>query len=548
MEHIGFNVLLLATVVLSSMIGRSLAPTFPLSLIQIALGSLFAQIFDWKIQIAPEVFFPLFLAPLLFLDGWRIPREGLFRDSEMITSLALGLVLFTVFAAGFFIHWLIPTISLPVGLALAAILSPTDTVAVLAIAPHAPIPRRLLLVLEGESLLNDASSLVCFRFAIAAALTGAFSIGHALLSFVWMAVGGALVGMATCVSANLAKDWVTRRYGEEVGAQILVSLIIPFSAYLLADAIGSSGILAAVAAGIMMGIEERSGRASAITRIRRSAVWDTLQFAGNGAIFVLLGQQLPGIIAGASLAIRQSDQQNEWWLVVYVLSISVFLIAVRWLWASLTIRLTAAGDSSWRNECNANNARLSAITAFAGPRGAVTLAAAMTIPLLLGDGSRWPARDLAVFLAAGVIVVSMISTNAGLLYFTRPFKKSSASSHREECDLRSTSAHAALAAIDVLIRQRSAGDALETLYVEAGKRVVEHYRQLIDANDSGADKSAQTKLASDIERSLRLVALDAQRKELYRIWSAGQQNEELIRGLVYEIDLQESQLCSRQPD
>lgn len=130
------------------------------------------------------------MAPLLFLDGWRIPKEGLFRDKWTILALGFGLVLFTVAGAGLFIHWLIPTIPLPVAFALAAVLSPTDAVAVSAIAERVPIPRRLMHILEGESLLNDASGLVCLRFATAAAVTGTFSLGEASTAFLWLAVGG----------------------------------------------------------------------------------------------------------------------------------------------------------------------------------------------------------------------------------------------------------------------------------------------------------------------------------------------------------------------
>jgi monovalent cation/hydrogen antiporter len=546
-ENVAFVVLVLTIVVLSSMIGRSIVPNFPLSLIQIALGSIIAQISNWKITVAPDVFFPLILAPLLFLDGWRIPRGGLFRDGRMIISLALGLVLFTVLAAGFFIHWLIPTISLASGFALASILSPTDTVAVLSIARRAPVPRRLMLILEGESLLNDASSLVCFRFAIAAVLTGHFALGDAVASFAWMAIGGSLVGVAVCVCANVAKDWVTRRFGEEVGTQILVSLIIPFSAYLVADFIGTSGILAAVAAGIMMGIEEHQGKAAAITRIRRSAVWDALQFAGNGAVFVLLGQQLPGIVSGASRAIRQSGRENGLWVIVYVLSISLLLIAIRWFWALLSIHANSRGDESWRKECETSHSRLMAITAFAGARGAVTLAAAMTIPLSLNDGTPWPARDLTILIAAGVIVISMLSTDAGLVYLTRPFKTSTINYLQEEHQLRASSARAAVEAIELLIKEQS-NQSSEELYVTTGKRVADHYRRLIDTSDDTAESSPQMRQSSEVERCLRLVALNAQRKEIYRLSRLGQQNENLIRTLVYEIDLQESQLCSRHID
>ncbi|WP_395665001.1 cation:proton antiporter [Methylocella sp.] len=179
----------------------------------------------------------------------------------MDCALAFGLVLFTVLGAGLFIHWLIPAMPPAIAFALAAVLSPTDAVAVSAIAARTPIPKRLMQILEGESLLNDASGLVCLRFAVAAALTGAFSIPDAVATFMWLAAGGALVGVGVTFLANAAKDRIARRFGEETGTQILISLLIPFGAYLAAEHVQASGVLAAVCAGVAMGHEERTGRA-----------------------------------------------------------------------------------------------------------------------------------------------------------------------------------------------------------------------------------------------------------------------------------------------
>ncbi len=156
-------------VIASGMVVRALPVAVPVPLIQIALGALISGVFHRGVRLEPDLFFLLFLPPLLFLDGWRIPKEGLLRDKAAILELAFGLVIFTVVGVGFFIHWMIPSMPLPVAFALAAIVSPTDPVAVSAIAARVPIPRRVMHILEGESLLNDASGLVAFRFAVAAA-------------------------------------------------------------------------------------------------------------------------------------------------------------------------------------------------------------------------------------------------------------------------------------------------------------------------------------------------------------------------------------------
>jgi monovalent cation/hydrogen antiporter len=278
--------LLLVAVVASSTIVRTSPVTLPLALVQIALGALIASVFDLRIELEPDSFFLLFLAPLLFLDGWRIPKQGLLHDKGTILALALGLVVFTVVGAGIFINWLIPAMPLAVAFALAATLSPTDAVAVSTITSRAPIPNRLMHILEGESLLNDASGLVCMRFAVAAALTGTFSVVEASSAFLWLAAGGVFIGVAVTLCATVAKNWVSQRFGEEPGSQILISLLIPYGAYLITDHAHASGILAAVAAGITMSYAEQSGRALATTRVRRAAVWDAVQFAVNGVIFV----------------------------------------------------------------------------------------------------------------------------------------------------------------------------------------------------------------------------------------------------------------------
>jgi monovalent cation/hydrogen antiporter len=241
---------------------------------------------------------------------------------------------------GFFINWMIPAMPLAVAFALAAIVSPTDPIAVSAITARVPIPKRLMHILEGESLLNDASGLVCMRFAVAAALTGTFSFVDALGTFLWVAIGGIAIGVGVTWISTLAKNWVSRRFGEETGSQILISLLIPFGAYLMAEQQHGSGILAAVAAGITMSYVEQSGQALAITRVRRSAVWDTVQFTANGMIFVLLGEQLRQIVTGAAQVVRETGQHEPVWLLIYVIAINCALAALRFLWVWTSLRFT----------------------------------------------------------------------------------------------------------------------------------------------------------------------------------------------------------------
>ena len=190
MNTIEVTLAMLLAVVTSGYLVRMLPFSLPLPLVQVALGAMIAGVFNHGVVMDPEVFFLLFLPPLLFLDGWRIPNDRLRHDRATILALALGLVGLTVVGAGFLIHLLIPAMPLAVAFALGAIVSPTDPVAVSAISARTPIPKRLLNILEGESLLNDATGLVCFRFAVAAAVTGGFSLMSASLTFLWLGLAG----------------------------------------------------------------------------------------------------------------------------------------------------------------------------------------------------------------------------------------------------------------------------------------------------------------------------------------------------------------------
>ena len=260
----------LLAVVVSGTLARITRIALPL--VQIVLGAAIVLITGESVKLHPELFFLLFLPPLLFLDGWRIPKEDLVRDRIFILELALGLVIFTVLGVGMLIYWMIPAVPMGVAFALAAILSPTDPIAVAAIAKRAPIPKRIMHVLEGESLLNDASGLVCMKFAVAAVLTGVFSLPSAIATFTWLALAGAAIGVGVTLAVHVLKRFVISRWGEDTGAQIIISLLIPFGAYIAAEHLHASGILAAVAAGVTMSFTERSAQALAVTRIRRTVL------------------------------------------------------------------------------------------------------------------------------------------------------------------------------------------------------------------------------------------------------------------------------------
>ncbi|WP_295194765.1 Na+/H+ antiporter [uncultured Brevundimonas sp.] len=533
--------LLLLAVVVSGSIARITRIALPL--VQIGLGAAIVLITGKTVDLEPDIFFLLFLPPLLFLDGWRIPKEDLFRDRAVILELALGLVLFTVIGLGFLIWWMIPEMPLPVAFALAAILSPTDPIAVQAIAARAPIPKRLMHILEGESLLNDATGLTCMRIAVAAATTGAFSIGHAVGTFAWLALVGVAVGVLVTMAISYAKSFVSRRWGEDVGAQILVSLLIPFAAYLVAEELHASGILAAVAAGVTMSFTERggiAGQSMAMTRIRRSVVWDTVQFVANGIIFVILGEQMPSIMSRAAEVVAGTSRPEVWWLAVYVFGIVATLAALRFVWVWTSLKLTLFRRRH-RGPPAKVGLRLTMVMSLAGVRGAITLAGILTLPFALGDGSPMPSRNLAIFLAAGVIVVSLVLATFALPRLLKNVELPPEPSHEQEEDRgRVAAASAAIRAIEDASHAMAEGKSNPDLYSDIAGRIMETYRQRIETHTrTDEEDAALTRKMDDIERRLWLAGLAAEREELRRLMRARQLDEVTAKKLFRDVDLQE---------
>ncbi|MES1201122.1 MAG: Na+/H+ antiporter [Pseudomonadota bacterium] len=543
METISIVLVMLIAVVASGYLARLSPLPLPAPLVQIATGALIAYATHFRVALDPEIFFLLFLPPLLFLDGWRIPKHGLFRDGWTILELALGLVVFTVVGVGFFIHWLIPAMPLAVAFALAAVLSPTDPIAVSGIAARTPIPKRVMRILEGESLLNDASGLVCLRFAVAAALTGGFSLADASLTFLRLALGGVAIGISVTWSVAWAKDRLGKSLGEESGSQILISLLIPFAAYLLAERLHCSGILAAVAAGITMSYVEITGRVQAVTRVRRNVVWDTIHFSLNGIIFILLGEQLPGIVASAAATLRASGNEEVWRLALYVGSIALALALLRlvWVWTSVRFTLFRRGLRRGQGAATGPSWRLIAAMSLAGVRGAITLAGVLTLPLALNDGTPFPARDLAILLAASVIVVSMLLAAIFLPLLLKSVDlPAEPSQQAAEEGVRVAAAEAAIRAIEDTQHAMAAGQADADLYADAAARLMDLYRQRIEGRSLVGEGAAQVRKIDDIERRLRLAGLKAEREAVFRAARGGDIEDDLARRLVREIDLIET--------
>ncbi|MFL5305290.1 MAG: Na+/H+ antiporter [Polyangia bacterium] len=533
---------LLAAVVATAFAARLLPVRIPLPLLQIAVGAGlhyggFAVAFD------SHLFLLLFIPPLLFLDGWRIPKGAFFRDWKAILALAIGLVVFTVAGIGLFAHALIPAMPLAVAFALAAILSPTDPVAVKAMTARAPLPPRLTHILEGEALLNDATGLVCFTFAVQAAVTGQFSLPTAALRFVLVAGGGVLVGGAVAAAIGWLNRLLLRRTGEDPATQILISLLIPFAAYLTGEEVHVSGILAAAVAGMVSHYTELSRSGTADTRTQRAAVWNTIQAALNGVIFILLGEHLPAVVRGLPDAVAGADLDHTLHLLGGAAALTVGIAALRFAWVWIWIHLTILRHAPAEQRAGGSPLRLVLVAATAGVRGAVTLAGILTLPLVTSAGAPFPAREAAISLAMGVILLSLLVASFVLPPLARGLEGlPQAAGHNAESAARVAAARAALDRLREVTAEPApdgAGGAREA----AAARLVDRYQRRIESGGEGEDAQEAGREA-DAARQLRLRALAAERDELYRLRRAGDLDDDVHRRLVRELDLLETSLLS----
>ncbi|MCB4767674.1 Na+/H+ antiporter [Ancylobacter sp. Lp-2] len=506
-------------------------------LIQIAAGAVIGLTTDFGVTLQPELFFLLFLPPLLFLDGWRVPKRDLQDNAAIVLSLAFGLVFFTVLGVGLMLHVILPAMPLPVCFALAAVLSPTDVVAATAMVTDVPIPRRLLRILEGEALFNDASGLVCLRLAVAVMMTGTFPFWPSVGGLAWATIGGVALGLAFSRVIASVKLWVVARLGENTSSQILISLLNPYGAYALADAIGCSPVLAAVAAGMMMSWIEVSGQALAVTRIRRNAVWETLQFALNGAIFLLLGEQLPGIMARVGASAAESGHAQLGWLAIYVLAVIAALAVLRFAWVWISVFIWLRLNTTLAHGQRMPNSRLVLAMSMAGVRGTVTLAGALSLPLLLPDGSPFPSRDLAILIAAGVILGSLILANVGLPRLLKgvPMPEEPRQD-QQELMARIEAAKAAIAAL---------GRAGEHQGPEAGSRlaaiaaVADYYQHRLTQLQPGAQQPREEGTLHD-EEQLHVLALRAESAAIIAMVRSHRISSDIAHKLLREMDLAEA--------
>jgi CPA1 family monovalent cation:H+ antiporter len=516
---------LLMAVAVLALLARKLTIPYPILLV---IGGLLLGLIPElpKVRLEPDWIFLFVLPPLLFraalFTSWRDFRANL----RPISLLAIGLVLFTTTAVAWLAHCFMD-LPLAAGFVLGAIVSPPDAIAATAIANRLKIPRRIITVLEGESLVNDATALVAYRFAVAAVVTGSFSLEHASGRFLFAGLGGILLGVVV--------GWLAEQFHKRVDdapIEITVSLLTPFVAYLAADRLDVSGVLAVVTAGLYLGwrIPELLNFK---TRLQAGPVWEIVEFLLNGFVFILVGLQLTQVLralSGDSIPVSR--------LVWYAVLISIAVILMRILWvfpASYLPRLI------FKRLCHRDRYltwQHVTIVAWTGMRGVVSLAAALAVPHTIHDGSPFPGRDLILFLTFVVILVTLVGQGLSLPLLIRWLGvKYDGSMEKEEREARLKANQAALARLNEVAERDSAkADALERVRIE----YEDHIRQI-----KGADpESAGTPLrlfSSEYER-LWYEALKVERRTIVKLRNEDVIGDEVLRRIQRDIDLAEARL------
>ena len=487
-----------------------------------------------RVELRPDLVFLIFLPPVLYyaalLTSWRDFKANL----RPISLLAIGLVLFTTCLVAFVAHWLIPGMSWATAFVLGAIISPPDAVAATAITKRLRVPKRVVTILEGESLVNDASALIAYRMAVAAVVgtsryAGLSFVGSAAGQFIVAAVGGVVVGLL----AGMVIAWVRPRLHDEA-VETTVSLLTPYVAYLPAEWLHLSSVLAVVTCGLYLArrVDQIS---SARVRLRAFAAWDTLVFLLNGLIFILIGLQLPHILANRDAStVRRA--------IGYAVVISAVAIVVRILWVFPATYAPRRLSRRVRERDPAPPWKNVFVVAWTGMRGIVSLAAALALPL------SFPNRDLILFITFGVILATLVLQGLTLPALIRWLRLGDMAGERddEEITARYLSALAAVERLDNLDTiGPAAKERLGRMRAQYDERVAYYSRQLTpdgEGNGPVTPESAELLAACETGEQIEREAIAAERQMIVRLRDQGVIGDGVLRRIQAELDHEETRL------
>jgi Na+/H+ antiporter len=516
-------VLLFMVVAALVVIARKVAMPYPVVLVLAGLALSFIPRLP-AVKLNPDVVFYFFLPPLIYpaalFTSWRDFR----RNLPAILLLAIGLVLVTMLAIGWVAHSLIPDLPWAAAFALGAIVSPPDAVAATAVIRRLSVPHRIQAILEGESLVNDATALVALQFAVVALMTGSFSLTHAAGRFVIVAVGGIAFGLLV----GFVVRWV-HRHLDDPPVQITISLLTPFAAYLPAERLHVSGVLAVVAAGIYLGWHSPL-IVSARYRLQAFAFWEIVVFLLNGFVFITIGLQLPGILQelrGESLTTLIDD----------ALLVSGAAVLVRIAWVFTATYLPRFLSDRLRRRDPYPNWRDVTVVAWAGMRGVISLAAAFALPFVLPNGNPFPGRNYILFLTFSVILTTLVLQGLTLPILIRKLGvKDDGATDEEERSARVEANKAAMQLIDKFADGNFPADVVNRLRAEYDDRI----QQLQICAETPDERRGE--IATPQYQQLQYEALRRERETIIRLRNEHVINDEALRRIQRDLDLAEARL------
>ena len=528
MENIGLIIMLLFAITFLGVL--STRYKFPFPIVLVLFGVSISLIPGLPvISLQPEIVFLVFLPPLLYAAAWTTSWHQFKANIRPITLAAFGLVLFTTLLVGIAAHTLIPGMSWPLSFLLGAIVSPPDAVAATSVTKGLGLQPRLLSILEGESLINDASGLIAYKYAIAAVLAGNFYLWEAGANFILVISGGVAIGLII----GYIMYFIHTKFICDPIIEVTLTLLTPFASYLLAEQFHMSGVLAVVCTGLYL-----SFRSSSIfshqSRIMAYSVWEVIVFILNSLIFILIGLQLRTVMNG----IRDYSPGE---LISYGLIISFVVIIVRFIWvvpSSLLLRML----SKRIRTTESFDYRNIVIFGWAGMRGVVSMAAALSIPLLLPGGDPFPQRNLIIYLTFCVILSTLVILGYTLPWIIRKLKLPPHSIAAEEYDIRKVVVSNVIEHIEENLSLIK-GEWLNNI---KNKYEIKYNRlQRTDLPANYFNKDAAAAPATNVFNDLSQIQIDLiqlERKTLTQLHRQGKAAEEIVRKIERELDLEETRL------
>ncbi|KAB7671784.1 Na+/H+ antiporter [Bacillus sp. B1-b2] len=522
-------ILLLACLLLSNIISHYI-PSIPTALTQIAFGVGMALLFtelEFEVKLEAEWFLLLFVAPLLYNDGRHFPRKELWKMRGSILGNAIVLVLLTTIIGGYFINWLIPSIPIAAAFALAAILSPTDPVAVNGIAKRIHIPHGVLNLVRGESLINDASGLVAFNYAVAAVVTGYFAVYEAIADFAYKFLVGALIGLLLSLMITWIR-FILRKQGiNDVTFHSLLQILTPFIIFLVAEELlHASGVIAVVVGGVVYSlVNERAETMLAEEQVLTENIWSIVIFILNGIVFLLLGLNIPSSVSKTI----EDPAISNWLIIGYVLAIGIVILGIRFLWSYFFSHY-----EYWKKKTaviDKPTIQHTLLVSLTGVRGAVTMAGVLSIPYITNTGAAFPERSLILFIAAGVILFTLIAATIFLPML------SPNTNEAEEDVLAGVKKKLMLFAIDKLYGEMNEENSF------AAYELIDEYKSRI-RHASQNNNSKEEALIREKVMEIRVLALKHERKLIQKLYDDHEIEEEMYKIFTGALDYREEALSS----